>query len=354
MRSAPARLLLAAALLLVGCSDATTGPDSRVVAGVDLDVLFAPPTAAELAAVEADWASRDVDAVEVDVEHDTTVALDTLDLRVRIVSHRAGGVLHYGAVIRSEALSAPAPTLVYAHGGDTGVAIDDVFLLLPFLGDAPAGFVWVIPSFRSESVRLGSRSWTSEGPASPWDLDVDDALSLLDATFDLEPLADSTRVGVIGFSRGAGVGLLMGIRDERIDRILEFFGPTDFFGPFVQDVTEEALRGSPRELPGLEYLDETYVQPLARGEITTAAMRAQLVRRSSVLFAEQLPVVEVHHGTADAVVDVSQARALIDAMDAIGRGEPDFRAFLYEGGTHNPLSLVGSIPRAVEFLEGLR
>lgn len=336
-----------------GCSDATA-PDDRTVAGVDLDALFAPPTTAEVAAVESDWAARDPVAADVEVVHDTTVTADTLTLHVRVVSHSVGGTLHYGAIIVSDALVEPTPTLVYAHGGDGGVAVDDVLFLMPFLGDVAASYVWVIPSFRSEPLEMGSMSWTSDGPASPWDRDVDDALALLEVTFELEPLADSTRVGVLGFSRGAGVGLLMGIREPRIDRVVEFFGPTDFFGPFVQDVVEEALTASARDLPGLAFLDEEYLQPLARGEISVAAVRSQLVRRSAVLFADRLPAVQVHHGTADVVVDVSQAEALIDALTALGRSEPDFEWYLYEGGTHNPLSLSNSVGRTVDFLEALR
>lgn len=338
---------------IAACNDAT-GPADHVVSDVDLDLLFAPPTAEEISAVETDWAGREPAVVDVETVLDSTVTVDTTRLRVRVVSHRSGAVRHFGAVLSAEGLSGPAPTLVYAHGGDEGVAIDDVLFLLPFLGDAPAGFVWVIPSFRSEPLEFGASSWTSDGPPSPWDRDVDDALALLRVTFQLEPAADSTRVGVLGFSRGAGVGLLMGARDGAIDRVIDFFGPTDFFGPFVEDVVDEALRGAPRDLPGLSFFDEAYLQPLAAGALSIDQVRAELVRRSPVLFADRLPTVQLHHGTADAVVDVSQAEALIAAMAALGRAEPDFQAYLYEGGTHNPLSLAGSIPRAVDFLEALR
>lgn len=341
------------AMSALGCSDAA-GPDSRIVAGVDLDVLFSAPTSSEISAVEADWEARDVAATDVEVVLDSVVSVSGVDLRVRIVSHTVGGVLHYGAVLVDTTLAGPAPVLVYAHGGDGGASVDDVLFLLPFLGDTPSQFVWVVPSFRSEPLEFGSDTWTSEGPASPWDRDVDDALSLLEVAFEIEPVADDSRVGVLGFSRGGGVGLLMGIRDPRVDRVIEFFGPTDFFGPYVQEVTEEALLGSPRDLPGLGYLDQTYIQPLSRGEVTVAQVRDQLVRRSAVLFARRLPAVQIHHGTADTVVDVSQAESLISALEGLGRSEPDFEAWLYEGGTHNPLSLANSIPRTIAFLEALQ
>ena len=62
---------------------------------------------------------------------------------------------------------------------------------------------------------------------------------------------------------------------------------------------------------------------------------------------------QVHHGTDDPIVEVSQAESLIAAMATIGRGEPDFQYFLYEGGTHSPLALPNSIGRAVAFLLAL-
>ena len=243
-----------------------------------------------------------------------------------------------------------APVLVYAHGGDGGASAEEALALFPFLGTLGTGAVWVIPSFRSESLRFDGSTWTSGGSPSPWDRDVDDALALIEVTLALEPAADEDRIGVLGLSRGAGVGLLMSARDPRIGRIVEFFGPTDFFDEYVQNVVEEALRGSPRNLPGLAFLNETLIQPLKNGELTIAQVRPELIRRSAVLHAERLPSLQIHHGTADVVVEVSQAESLIAAMEALGRTEPDFQSFLYEGGGHNPLSLSGSVDRAVDFL----
>lgn len=341
-------------LVLSGCGDDGVGIDDRTAGGIDLDVLFAPATSAEIAAISSEWAGRTPDAVDVSVELDTTVSILALEARVRVVSHRVEGtVRHFGAVITPTSITGPAPVILYTHGGASGVGLDQVLFTVPGLGDRADEFVWVVPSFRSESLTFGARSWTSEGTGSPWDRDVDDAIALLDATFEVEPQADSARVGVLGFSRGAGVGLLMGIRDDRIDRIVEFFGPTDFFGPYVQEVVEEALDGTPRDLPGMVDLDRDVLQPLVNGQIDLATTRLELVRRSSVLFADRLPAVQIHHGTADAVVSVSQAESLISALEAEGRTDPDFQAFLYEDGTHNPLALIGALERTREFLTAL-
>ncbi len=338
-------------LVLSACSDGA-GPD-RIVAGVNLDELFAPPTAAEVAAVRDEWGGRDVSARDVEIVKSDTVSGGTVtDVSVRVVAHTVGGVLHYGAVaVPSGATSASLPLLVVGHGGDGGIDIDDALLLLGFgLGDAVDDFVFVVPSFRSEPLFFQGTEFRSGGDPSPWDWDVDDALALLSAAGEIAPEADTSRIGVVGFSRGAGVGLLMAERDPRIDAVVEFFGPTDFFGTFVQDVVEEALRGMPRNLPGLAYLDAQFIQPLKRGELTIQDVRPELVRRSPVYFVDRLPQVQVHHGTADATVPVSQAERLIEVMQADGRHAPAFEYYLYTGGGHNPLSLPGSLDRTVAFL----
>ena len=51
------------------------------------------------------------------------------------------------------------------------------------------------------------------------------------------------------------------MRDQRIDAVVEFFGPTDFFGEYAREIFEEALEGELRDLPGLEYFNETVIQP---------------------------------------------------------------------------------------------
>jgi acetyl esterase/lipase len=336
-------------LSVAGCSDDPVQPD----VSVDLEALFAPPTASEVDAISAEWAARASGAMGTTVERDTTVTSGGVDIRVRIVSHEVLGVRHYGAILSGSELAAPAPVLIYAHPGDDGAAVDDVLLLLNVAGDLATGFVWIIPSFRSEELRFGDASWTSQGPSSFLDRDVDDAMGLLDVALEVEPLADQDRVGALGFSRGAAVALLMGVRDDRVDRIVGFSGLTDLFDDFIQDVVEEALAGTPRDLPGLDELNERFIQPLARGEISVDSVRMELLRRSAVRYADDLPMVQIHHGSADDVVEVSQANSLISVMDALGRVEPDFEGYLYPGGTHNPFTLGGSFPLAVSYLGAL-
>ncbi|UCC81498.1 MAG: dienelactone hydrolase family protein [Gemmatimonadota bacterium] len=341
----------AATLLVLSACDDATGPEDHIVEGVNLTLLFAEPSQAEIDAVADEWSSRDVSAQDYQVVASADLNVGEVDVQVRVVSHTVDGVVHYGAImVPAGAQPGSLPVLVYAHGGDGGVNIDETLGLLPLLlASDVQSFVFVAPSFRAEPLVFEGMTYLSGGPPSPWDRDVDDALAMLNVVAATVPEADAERIGVVGFSRGACVGLLMAERQPQIDVVVEFFGPTDFFGPFVQEVVEEALRGSLRDLPALEFLNDQFIQPLKNGVLTIGDVRPELIRRSPVYFAERLPQLQVHHGTADETVPVGEAQRLIDVMVLLGRGEPDFEWYLYEGGGHSPL-LPGAIDRTRAFL----
>lgn len=340
--------LVGIALLVAACSD-TSGPELKE--GVDLDRLFAPATANEIAGVLGEWASRATEVTGFRVESTAPFSVGGTPGRLSIVSHVVDGNRHFGAVaVRDGAAAGSLPVLVYLHGGDAGVSTDELLVLFLALGAGAADYVWVVPSFRAEELRSGFGSYRSEGEPSPWDRDVDDALALISAALAHEPAADPESIALLGFSRGAGVALLMGARDPRIDAAVCFFGPTDFFDSWVREIVEDALRDQLRDLPGLTWFNETYLQPLRRGTLSVDVVRMELVRRSAVLFASSLPAVQVHHGTADDVVSVSQAQRLDQVMRALGRTAPSYQLYLYPGGGHNPLTLPGSVERTAAFL----
>jgi len=342
--------LLSLFVLLGACSESSTEPNTdSEPSELNLIALFAAPTEDEISAVMDSWASRDISASGIEVADSSDTPLIAGGAKIGVVSHLVGDVRHFGAIISPVgADSASLPILVYAHGGDDGVDVDELFQVTAGLDSLANKFVFVVPSFRAEELRFQGSIFVSTGEASPWDLDVDDALSLINVTLELEPAADSTRVGVLGFSRG-GVGLLMAVRHPRIDQVIEFLGPTDFFDDYVQNVVKEALAGQLRDLPGLLTLSEKFLQPFKDGVLSISEVRPELIRRSSVLFISSLPDVQIYHGTADSVVYVSQAESLIAALSGIGREAPGLESYLYTGGTHDPLTLFGSIEHAREF-----
>lgn len=326
------------------------GDEGRVVGGVDLAVLFAPPTEAELAAVRADWAERDVSVQGHRVERTDTVLVGSHPMVQQVVSHLVGSVRHYGAVLTPVGRAGDRlPVLVYAHGGDSGVELEEPVFLFQVMVPALDAFVYVIPSYRAEPLILSDeRRYRSEGQPSPWDRDVDDLLALLNTTLATNPAADPARIAVLGLSRGGGVGLLAAVRDPRIDLVVEYFGPTDFFGPYIEKLAVEALEGRPRDLAGVNEVNALTALPLQQGRVTMAQARLELVRRSPAYFAAALPQVQVHHGTADALVEVSQSDTLAARMAAAGRTAPAFEYFRYPGGEHNPGTLFGSLQRTAD------
>jgi dipeptidyl aminopeptidase/acylaminoacyl peptidase len=342
--------VFAAALLATACGDSPSEPST----GVDMAFLFRPAAEGEIQAAQGEWAARAPAAQGVNLELSTTMLMAGGVGSVRVFSHLVDGHRHYGAVLLPlGAAERSLPVVVFAHGGDQGVAVDAVSLMTFVLGESTRNYAYVIPSFRSEPLTVGAAVFVSGGAASPWDRDVDDALAFLDVALQNVPEADAGRIGVLGASRGGTVGLLMAIRDPRIRRVAVLAGPTDFLGPWVRGLTEDALRGQLRPLPGFDVLNQRFIQPLQRGEITEAQFRGELIRRSPVLWARRLPPVEVHHGTADDVVPVSQLEALRAALQgAPGRTEDRF--FSYPGAGHNILAAGEVDSRIVAWLQALR
>ena len=321
----------------------------------DLDALFSAPTPTEIAQVEVEWATRMPEVSGVQLELDTLVTAPLAGtLRVRVFSHTVGEIRHYGVVVTpAGARAGSLPVILYTHGGDTGFELAEIFLINTVLQPRGLRAAIVAPSYRAEPVEFADRKFLSEGPPSPWDRDVDDALSLLSVALEEAVELDGERIAVLGISRGGGVGLLAAARDPRIDAVVEFFGPTDFFGEYAREIFEEALAGELRPVAGLEYLNEALIQPWIRGELSDAAGRLELVRRSAAYFVGRMPPVQLHHGDADEVVAVSQAERLIEAMREAGKTEGEFEAHVYPGGVHDPFALPGAPDRAAEFLESV-
>jgi len=321
----------------------------------ELDALFAPPGDAELEAVWSDWATRDVSSSGVMVELEEAYDLLGIPADLKVVSHQVGGIRHFGAIVVPRgAEPASLPILIFNHGGDDGFSVEETMLILAIaLGDMRSDFVFVLPSFRDETLRYGNRAWRSDGPASPWDYDVDDAIALVNVTMETVPQAIPGEYLVSGASRGGGVSMLMGARDDRILGIVSFFGPTHFMDSWARGLAENLIDGEPVDKPGVDYLKDTYVLPWWIGDLPLADARLALIRRSAVFYAEELPPLQIHHGDMDDVVSVSQAESMIMAMADIGRGAPDFEGYIYPGGTHDFATLAAAVPRAVVFIQRL-
>ncbi|HEU0013202.1 MAG TPA: prolyl oligopeptidase family serine peptidase [Longimicrobium sp.] len=327
--------------LLAGCAT----PPSPAAAGELLDALFAPPRASELAAVRADWAARDtgVRGWRVEWRHE-----DRGQGRTLAVSHVVDGFRHYGLVrIPPGGAGRRLPVLVVAHGGDAGATRYQFFRQ----GAAARGWVQVVPSFRSERLIAAPLRWyRSEGPPSPWDRDVDDAMALLGGVLEHVPEADPSRVAVLGRSRGGGVALLMAARDPRVQGVVTWAAPTDFLLPEVRRLAQRAIRSRVARLPGAGYLADSVLFALRDGRTTVERARLELVRRSAAYFAERLPPAMIHHGMLDDEVPVAHGERIDAALRSRSAGSPPHEYHRYPDGGHRPVSMPGSAARTDAFL----
>jgi hypothetical protein len=65
------------------------------------------------------------------------------------------------------------------------------------------------------------------------------------------------------------------------------------------------------------------------------------------------PSPQGHHGTLDDVVPVSEAELLKAAFIAEGKPSTDYTVYIHTGGSHNPLTMLGSFVLARGFLSRL-
>ena len=339
-RALAALAALAALLPTLAACDGG-GPDPTtddVVAGVNFTRLFAPPTPAEVAAVEATWAARGTPAAT-----DAAVVAEARDgdATVYVVAHTmatgpGAPLTHYG-LVRVPDGAAGWPVLVVHHGGDDGVAVGapggagetsngSLRAMARDFPDLFASTVQVLPTYRAETLHTDGLAalggpYTSGGTPSPWDYDVDDAMGLLSAVLALpafDAAADAGRVAALGFSRGGGVALLQAARDARVDAVADFYGPTDFFGTSLRPLAVGLLGGLPSALsyPGALYLLEEVLRPLQGPGADYAAARLEVLRRSPAYFTARLPHTLALHHHGDAVVPVAQTITLRERLAA--------------------------------------
>ena len=286
---------------------------------VDLDVLFAPPTDAELRMLEDTW--RAADWTPEGVREEASFTLDSGD-RLRVLSHLVSGLRHYGVVIEPEGTHPPGslPVLVNLIGFGPEMRLDVPPNATAFEGAA----ITILPSFRGHELVVGEDAWRSEGnPFDQCDGGSDDALAFLEAVLSTTPAADPQRTLVFGGSRGGNVAMMVGIRRQDVAAVVSLAGPTDY----LQERLLDNLNMAPT------YANYFLVNLIDGGAAVDDA-RERILSCSPIHFADQIPPLQLHHGTADRAVPLSQSEGLRDRLRSLGRVAPDFELFVYQGEEH--------------------
>lgn len=309
-----------------------------------LDEVFRKPARAEIAAVESEWAGRDLSPKGVSVVATERIMLGNSEASVRIVSHLIHGQKHFGAVIVPAGVDRKAPVILDLKGVSWNYSpLDLAEIISPrFLGADRSKFIYVIPLFRGEILKFGGVDYISEGDrADSWDGAADDALALLNAALSITPQADETRIGVFGKSRGGSVALLAGVRDKRIKAVLDWSGPTDWFELMATEgwtqkeiITDGLLNKSAPNQEGGQVI-ERFLQKAIDGKWGLREARQRMLASSPLYFADRLPLTQAHYGTDDEMVPLINGQALFAVLKKKVKTVPRYSVFYHENSGHD-------------------
>jgi hypothetical protein len=318
-----------------------------------LALVFAKPTAAEIAAVEKDWASRDLTPRGVKEELKSTVTIADQRYDVRIVSHLVHGKRHYGAIILpSNTTPGCCPVIIEAKGvSPTYFPLELENLSAPrMMGDIAHRFVYVVPTYRGEVLNFNGATYISEGDRTDaLDGASDDAIALLSVAIQTTPEIDPTRICAFGRSRGGTVAMLAGIRDKRIDCVVNWSGPTDWFyamgtnGWTEQELWSEALRTRANTLQTGGQNVERFLKRAIDGQAGLRDVRHRMIASSPLYFAHRLPRSQHHYGLEDTSVPTRNGRELIAELRRHKVSSGRYEAFFYPGQGHDTDRIIAPI-----------
>ncbi len=324
----------------------------KPITTIDLSALFAPPTKDEIKTVLDDWKSRKPEPTSWKIEKEGDIDGHHLWVVSYVVDgNRIYGLVRFPVDFKTEN---KYPILIYNHAGNDGVSIEN---LSQFDNNFLHGsclrkqFLYIASSFRAEKLDGGKLGiFISEGQASVLDRDVDDIIAMLNGLLENVPQANPQRVVVFGTSRGGGVSLLMGERDNRIKSIAELAGETDFL---LHSIENEVTRLMASHLPTINPVVSKALEVAKayhEGKVDLGEARLELLRSSPAYFTTSLPPVQFHHGATDPIVSVEHSRKLNEMLQSVEKAGPDYIYFEYADGEHNLLTLKGSAERVEDFL----
>lgn len=245
--------------------------------------------------------------------------------KVQRITYLSDGLKVKGYLIEPTA-PGPHPCIIFNRGGnrDFGMITDGLLLryLVPM---ASWGYVVVASQYRGVD---GGEGHEEFGGA-----DVNDVLNLLPLLAQV-PSADTTRVGMVGGSRGGLMTYLALTRTTRIKAAVVLAGMADAF----RSVAERPEMGT------------NVMAELIPGYATNRD--SVLATRSPVRWADRLcpttPIMLLH-GTADWRVSPLDA---LDMADALYAAKHPFRLLMLEGGDHGLREYRSEVDRATrEFLD---
>lgn len=289
-----------------------------------LSDVFAKPTGTEIESIIADWDNRDLAPSQIRLEKSAESNIEGWKANVKIVSYVVHGYKNYGAVIiPKNARAGCCPVIVDAKGvSPTYFPLEpEKIESLRMMDKLKDRFIYVVPSFRGEKMIFDGATYSSEGDRrDAIDGATDDTISFLTAALTISPEADRSRICIFGHSRGGTVAMLTGIRDKRIDCVVNVAGPTDWFyamgteGWTEQELWQEGVRihASPLETGGQNL--ERFMGKAFDRNASIDEVRHNMIASSPLYFATRMPPSQHHYGIEDISVPVRNGRQLAEIL----------------------------------------
>ena len=310
-----------------------------------LDELFRLPTQSEIQETKNDWSQRRLDPVGMSKVNVHEILFHGVAFEVRILSHLVYGTRHYGAVLVPKGTKSDSyPVLVELRGVNWSYSPFPLEALhIPdILREDMKRVIIVVPSFRGETMTVGTNKYTSEGvPTNGWDGATDDAMAFLSVALSETPEADSQHVGVFGKSRGGTVALLMGARDKRIDCVVDWAGPADWFttmgtgGWTLKEQVQIGLWEGWKPGQGEGSAGQFIEWCIESTQRSLEAARHRMIASSPLYFLENLPPTDLQYGDEDTSVPKQNALALEKVLASRMAGPSRFRVTRHPSAGHD-------------------
>lgn len=226
------------------------------------------------------------------------------------VSYDSDGI-YVTALMNVPAGVGPRPVIIVLHGGITQSAYTQGYGTREHCDFfARHGYLCLMPDYRSYNHTEG----TGSPLKIPWTIDVMNLIAALPTL----PEADSTRVGVLGHSRGGGIAEYIMVLSADV-RAVSLYAPLSVDQAANWDIYVNKF-GAEWPLQDAEL----YGSPTSNPE------GYQLVSPGAFLGWVTMPV-QIHHGSADGTLPVQWSRDLYEALKANGASVEYFE---YDGAGH--------------------
>ncbi|MEP2102295.1 MAG: prolyl oligopeptidase family serine peptidase [Parasphingorhabdus sp.] len=222
------------------------------------------------------------------------------------IEYLSDGLRIKSILVRPAKVIKPLPIILFAHGGVAQWGKITFFEILEFHRLAEQGYIVVASTFRGEG---GSEGWPNLGVGDRADL-----MNLIKMAQGL-PEADEEKIGLWGFSRGAGLGY-------RVLAVTDIIDAAFFIGARTDHLN------SKRRAEFDEFVYPDVVDAYAADK--DAALRPL----SPLFWPEKLSTktpIYLLHGTADQRVEAWNSIAMARKLDALNR---PYELLLINGGSH--------------------